>query len=248
MSDQRRSERHGHYADGGAGRRPDAAGGQHPDGDASDFQDSVARLQRAVDDLVRTARTRFADHATSLIDDATQRLQREFGGGEARARSRAAAEEALEPLPRRLYRDPTRARIVGVCAGIARYYSVEPWVVRCIAITGLIFFPTLVFPAYWIAYVVMDKPPNPDEDPAHRRRRQRRPRRRAAREREREPDRWSDTSPAPELGPRLSPRNSLRNVKADLTEVELRLRRMETHVTSGRYELQRELSRIDGSA
>jgi hypothetical protein len=34
-------------------------------------------------------------------------------------------------------------------------------------------------------------------------------------------------------------------VKADLTEVELRLRRMETHVTSGRYELQRELHRID---
>jgi hypothetical protein len=34
-------------------------------------------------------------------------------------------------------------------------------------------------------------------------------------------------------------------VQADLQEVELRLRRMETHVTSGQYELQRELHKIE---
>lgn len=244
MSDQRRSGHRDRYADADSGDRGGASGRRDPDG--SDFQDSVARLQRAVDELVRTARTRFADHATSLIDDATQRLQRDLGRGDARPRSRAAADEPLEPLPRRLYLDPTRARIVGVCAGIARYYSAEPWVVRCVAITGLIFFPTLVFPAYWIAYIIMEKPPTLDDEPAAGRRRRRRFRRASG-----NPDaadRWSDASPAPELGPRLSPRKSLRHVKADLTEVELRLRRMETHVTSGRYELQRELSRIDGGA
>jgi hypothetical protein len=37
-------------------------------------------------------------------------------------------------------------------------------------------------------------------------------------------------------------------VQADLTEVELRLRRIEAHVTSGRYELQRELHAIDNGA
>ena len=42
-----------------------------------------------------------------------------------------------------------------------------------------------------------------------------------------------------------NPRRNLRNVQADLQEVELRLRRMETHVTSGQYELQRELHRIE---
>jgi hypothetical protein len=36
-------------------------------------------------------------------------------------------------------------------------------------------------------------------------------------------------------------------VQTDLQEVELRLRRMETHVTSGQYELQRELYKIENT-
>jgi phage shock protein C len=141
---------------------------------------------------------------------------------------------------RRLHLDPVRRRIAGVCAGIARYYAVEPWVVRLIAVTGLLFFPGIVFPAYWVAYFVMERAPRAGGDPGrHRWSHGRRFRSR----RDRPRDQFS--SPAPELGPRFSPRYSLRDVKADLTEVELRLRRMETHVTSGRYELQRELHKID---
>jgi len=146
-------------------------------------------------------------------------------------------------IARRLYRDPDRARIGGVCAGIARYYGVEPWVIRLIAVTGLLFFPGIVFPAYWVAYFVMERPSRQDGEPegswSHWRQ--------ARAHRKRGADQY--TSPAPELGPRLSPRRGLRDVNADLTEVELRLRRMEAHVTSGRYELQRELHKIDpGSA
>jgi len=141
---------------------------------------------------------------------------------------------------RRLYLDPAHRRIAGVCAGIARYYAVEPWVVRLIAVTGLLFFPGIVFPAYWVAYFVMERAPGTGGVLGQRRWNHGR-RFRSRRDRPR--DQYS--SPAPELGPRFSPRYSLRDVKADLTEVELRLRRMETHVTSGRYELQRELHKID---
>jgi len=195
---------------------------------SGDFQESVARLERAVDDLVGTARSRFSDRATSFIDETTDRLERELGR---RPGDRSGSAQRLDPMPRKLYRDPDRERIVGVCAGIARYYGVEPWVVRCIAVTGLLFFPTIVFPAYWIAYFVMEKPPKKDAEPQRERQR-----------------RYAHSSPTPELGPRWSPRDSLRNVQADLAEAELRLRRMETHVTSGQYELQRELHRIDGGA
>lgn len=153
------------------------------------------------------------------------------------------ADDFEQPGGRRLYLDPGRRRIAGVCAGIARYYEVEPWVVRLIAVTALLFFPGIVFPAYWVAYFVMERPPGSARGlglhgwarhqgrSAYRRARQ---------------DAFS--SPAPELGPRLSPRRGLRDVKADLNEIELRLRRMEAHVTSGRYELQRELQRIDSGA
>lgn len=208
-----------------------------------DFHSSVSRLERAVDELVTTTRDQVSDRAASVIDETTRRLERELDRRQQRRgagvdgsrrdpqRDYGRSGEPGEGLPRKLYRDPRREKIGGVCAGIARYYGMEPWVVRCIAVTALLFFPTIVFPAYWIAYFVMDKPPKSDGkravDPGPH-------------------GRHDHRSPAPELGPRFSPRYSLRNVQADLTEVELRLRRMETHVTSGQYELQRELNKIDG--
>ncbi|MEQ8486781.1 MAG: PspC domain-containing protein [Pseudomonadales bacterium] len=204
-----------------------------------DFQAAVSRLERAVQALVSAARDQFSDRATTLIDETTNRLEAQLGrqrSGRSAGRSSSGPflQDRLEDtIPRKLYLDPKRQRIVGVCAGIARYYGVEPWVVRCIAVTGLLFFPSIVFPAYWVAWIVMEKPPAPFDQ---RRNRPDGPRRR------------DHHSPAPELGSRLSPRNSLRHVQADLMEVELRLRRMETHVTSGRYELQRELNRIDPAA
>ena len=159
------------------------------------------------------------------------------------------------PGSRELMRDPERGKIGGVCAGLANYFGVETWVVRLIAVTGLIFLPSVVFPAYWIAFFVMDKPgsrrrrqrdhsrggqsfPNEKQDmqTAFEHWDGRPPRRRNSRR---------DASPAPELGHRLSPRRSLRHVRADFDQIELRLRRIETHITSGRYELQRELSRIE---
>ena len=140
----------------------------------------------------------------------------------------SATADDIPSRSRRLYRDPVRAKIGGVCAGIARYYGIETWVVRCAAVTGLIFVPQFVFPAYWIAYFLMDMPPR-DTAPGNNGR-----------------GRDDHSSPAPELGSKLSPRRSLRNIQADLTQIELKLRRMETHVVSGQYELQKELNKIDG--
>ena len=214
-------------------RRDDPRGGGSSGGRSGDFQAALARLERAVQRLVGTARDEFSERATSLLDDTTSRLEQELGRrgrGEPRSRSAASLRDRLS-VGRTLYRDPSRGKIGGVCAGIARYYGLEPWVVRLIAVTALLFFPSIVFPAYWIAYFVMGKPPKNGYS-------------RMAGRHDRGPR--DDSSPAPELGPRLSPRHSLREVQADLTEVELRLRRMETHVTSDQYELQRELHKIDG--
>lgn len=252
--------------------------------DRGEFQASVDRLEKAVQDLVGNATSEFSDRASSLIDEITTKLEREFDPKRrsasraerarrraARARSRmginasadddfygvddeddlydlggadddlydpSGAAERMRARRRarrqstrrrtrsaRLYRDPAHAKIGGVCAGIARYYGMETWVVRCIAVTGLLFLPSIVFPAYWIAYFVMDTPPREEPRPANRR--------------------GAGLSEMPELGRVVSARENLRNVEAELNQVELRLRRMESHVTSGQYELQRELNRID---
>ena len=226
------------------------------------------RLKRAVEDMVAEQ----VDSAAAYVEDAAERVKDKAGrhrSGQARVRRDDADDwdwPTWSPWPgsRELMRDPERGKIGGVCAGLANYFGVETWVVRLIAVTGLIFLPSVVFPAYWIAFFVMDKPGS--------RRRARRQRRRRQRDQARGGqsfpnekqdvqaafEQWDgrpprrrrgsrDASPAPELGHRLSPRRSLRHVRADFDQIELRLRRIETHITSGRYELQRELSRIERS-
>jgi phage shock protein C len=219
-----------------------------------DFQRSVDRLERAVQGFVSAANEHVSNKAAGFIDDTAQRLERELRdrnhsrssidkdeSREARRRSRRQrriryrmrlGNGSMSPRSpgyrtSRLYIDRRHRRVSGVCAGIARYFGVEVWVVRGIALTGLIFMAQIVVPAYFIAAWVLPKGPE---------------------------DAMVDTteaaaddhsSPAPELGTRLSPRGSLRNVQADFDQLELKLRRMESHVTSGQFELQRELKRID---
>lgn len=242
------------------------SGGKTP----PDLQAALEHLERAVRRFAATAKGELAGRAAAFIEEATLKLERELLGESAsdttrsdshrsdsqrsgsrrsgsrrserrsrpkraRHRRRGSRQQREEHRdrgsPRKLYRDPENARIVGVCAGIADYLGAEAWVARCVALTGLIFMPGLVFPAYWILYFVLS--PRPDREPN-----------------EREPPFSPEdhASPAPELGPKLSPRRSLRNLRAHLAQAELRLRRIESHVTSGQYELQKELNKLTGQS
>lgn len=199
------------------------------------------RLEDAVQQFVSSTGEKVSDRAMGFVEDAAERLEREVSdrrrrhSGRRRSRRKHSSRSRNGSFSsgyrtRRLYRDPRRGKIGGVCAGLARYFGLETWVVRCIALTGLIFMGSIVVPAYLIAWVVLEKVPRVDDglDRASRGNGDR-----------------EYASPAPELGPRFSPRRNLRDAQADLDQLELKLRRMETHVTSGQYELQRELNRID---
>lgn len=237
-----------------SGSQSDGTGSSRQKG-SGELQQAVERFEEAVQDLVGSATSEFSDRATSFLNETTAKLERELGGGASsnyqqsdaaarmaarrRARARARSERVMERSPR-LERDDDNAKIVGVCAGIANYYGVEAWVVRCIAVTGLLFFGSIVFPAYWIMYFVMDDPKAPANSRRNSKRRSRRSSRFA------KSDLQGDEMPSRrQPDDELSPRRNLRSVQADLQEVELRLRRMETHVTSGQYELQRELHKIE---
>ena len=226
----------------------------------ADLQAALNRLEKAIREFAAAAGGEFAGRAASFIDETISRLERDvLGKGSADARRSARRESGQESgqggstrrarrrrhgrrrrhreeaddraPPGKLYRDPKRARIGGVCAGIANYFGAEVWVVRCVAVTGLIFMPSIVFPAYWILYFVLNPRPDQETEAA------------AATSSGQE----DHSSPAPELGPQLSPRRSLRNLRAAMAQAELRLRRIESHVTSGRYELQKELNKLDGA-
>ncbi|ATG73608.1 envelope stress response membrane protein PspC [Zobellella denitrificans] len=67
-----------------------------------------------------------------------------------------------------LYRDKRNGKLGGVCAGIARKAGVEPWLVRVLAVTGLVFASFLTFVLYMAAWLLLeDRPDQPEPEPAH---------------------------------------------------------------------------------
>lgn len=58
---------------------------------------------------------------------------------------------------RQFARDPVRARLGGVCAGIARYLEVPTFWVRLVAVVSLCIAPQVTLIAYGLAYLVLDE-------------------------------------------------------------------------------------------
>lgn len=56
-----------------------------------------------------------------------------------------------------LAKDPERARLGGVCAGIARYLDISTFYVRLCALLALIVAPQVTLIAYGLAYFILDE-------------------------------------------------------------------------------------------
>lgn len=60
--------------------------------------------------------------------------------------------------PRRLYRSRTNRRIAGVCGGIAEYFSLDPTIVRLLAVVSILLpGPQVLF--YIVAWLVIPEAP-----------------------------------------------------------------------------------------
>jgi phage shock protein C len=64
-----------------------------------------------------------------------------------------------EPSWRRLYRNPRRGWIAGVCAGLADYFGVGTCLVRVLVLVSLLIFTVPTFIAYLIAAMVLERRP-----------------------------------------------------------------------------------------
>ncbi len=271
-----------HNGEDGLGQGRDSLNSDEQLGrDKGEFSAAMSRLEGAVAELVNVTTGQLSDRATNLIDDTSKRLEAELRLRRAeqkdpeiernrdrrqrRHRHRHEFNDRSERMRRRtakLYRDPEYEKIAGVCAGLGRYFGIETWKVRMGALTGLIFLPGIVFPAYWVAYFIMDEPdeksgstatPSPEDvDQSEKRhskkssllssRRERRAKRRQARQ---PTGKLRGMNNSPDEQETLQPAVALRHTVTDLTQAELRLRRLESFVTSDQYELQKELTKIE---
>ena len=112
-----------------------STGGSAPNGGeggvAEEVRRALDRLEKAVEGLAATAGDAIAGRAASFIDEVADRLERDLGRNASRKRRRRRRAERHwtfdRPSAKRLSRDRQRAKLAGVCAGIAHYYGMEPW-------------------------------------------------------------------------------------------------------------------------
>lgn len=120
---------------------------------------------------------------------------------------------------RELRRDSERGKIAGVCAGIANYLNLEPWLIRVAFVTGVIFTNGSFFVLYIAGWLILDKKlPNSERQNVDVKTKV-----------------WQGGEP---------PREALHDIKREFDELEQQLQSMEKYVTSNHYNLQREFNRL----
>jgi len=119
--------------------------------------------------------------------------------------------------PHRLYRDKENAMLAGVCAGLANYFGLSRKGLRLIVAVSTVFFFPFVVPAYIILTIIL--PVKPKDLYAD----------------EKQEKFWRGMS--------MAPTDVFSNLNHRFRELDLRLQKMETYVTSREFEMDRELGR-----
>ena len=147
-----------------------------------------------------------------------------------------------------LYRNTQNKKIFGVCSGIADYWGMEAWQVRFMAVFAIFVIPSIVIPAYFISSFLMDDKPyyrkvtdrfhELDEESEIEQMSDDVKRGRSKRSsKSKSESAAAHETPNPQI---------LQTAKRKFSDIEDRLRVMESHVTSPRFELHRELRKISG--
>lgn len=117
----------------------------------------------------------------------------------------------------RLYRNPRKGVIFGVCAGLADYFGFDLAVTRVLVVLGAFFFFPMILIAYLLLALLLPKAPAPSGDP--------------------EVDMLQRQI-------RSEPHGALASVRYRFRELDTRLQRLERYVTSERFKLDREFDKL----
>ncbi|HET6726085.1 MAG TPA: envelope stress response membrane protein PspC [Gammaproteobacteria bacterium] len=119
----------------------------------------------------------------------------------------------------RFYRDREKGRIMGVCAGIADYFGWNVKFIRLLAIAGLIWFAPVTLVVYFALGIFLPV----------------------------KPDRPYDFETGDEFwrSMRRSANETFRDVRQRFREIDVRMQRMESYVTSHRYDLDRQFRDLE---
>lgn len=147
-----------------------------------------------------------------------------------------------------LYRDPSKAKIAGVCAGIADYFGIEIWLVRILVVSGFFLLAgPFMFLGYIAAWFILEKKTKNSSTHNHQvfgnqHRRDKHAGKGWHNVSEEEVEKvivkskvWQAGEPA---------KQAFSDIKERFESNESRLRNVETYVTSSEFLLNREISRL----
>ncbi len=225
------------------------------------------RHARSRDESIEAIVDEVTGQAEQWIDEKTRHLFEESVAGEEQddgadssTRQRRRHDHRKKHRPKRrwgqLYRDTQHKKLFGVCAGVADYFDRPTWEIRVYALLGLIFIPSLTLPTYLAMYFIMDDKPYyrrvadrfdevPDSEPGYAEPSVREPS--AKGYSEPSAKRNANNKRAKNRRSRPPPMDSIQAMKlarSKFADLEQRLRQMEAHVTSSRFELQRAFQKI----
>ena len=123
-------------------------------------------------------------------------------------------------MRRKLYRNSEDAIIGGVCAGIADYFDWHIWLVRIVALSLLVFTNSFAFFLYIFGWIFLKNDPN------------------IPRNRERVNKRYEN------LKHSFARTGAVDDICRRFERTEIRLRRLEAHVTSPAFKLRREFDNL----
>ncbi len=174
---------------------------------------------------------------------------REFGNNF--ANTRIARHFKKVDYKKRIYKSTRDKKIAGVCAGIAQYFEVSPFIIRAGAL-GSLFFGPLAFIAYIAAAVIMDRDPNEElydqrDAPNHRQTHGHRQHSshanyhkesysREAYDRESRDSGVTNTAPLD--------KRDMRDCVNKFSRLETKLRRLEAAITSKKFKLHSEMNNL----
>jgi phage shock protein C len=150
-----------------------------------------------------------------------------------------------------LYRNPSRGKIAGVCAGIADYFGWETWLVRILVVSGVLFGMPFLILGYVAAWFILDKNPKGLTKKSHAKFHRAEAsnqfhRRNAHTEQDYEYDQanesikvkarvWQSGEP---------PKQAFHDIRRKFRSLEKQLQRIEQYVTSSEFTVAREINKL----
>jgi phage shock protein C len=136
----------------------------------------------------------------------------------------------MTKMKRELLRDDRNGKIAGVCAGISDYFGWELWLVRVVTLGGSLlaigsFFPVL----YFVLWIVLEKKSVAEKRSGNV----------APTEAERPVEVKTRVWQRGE-----APKQAVQHLNQQFDAIEQRLRRIESHVTSSKFQLEREFRNL----